>query len=667
MAAFIIISTDNRLHYLVDGIMECRPLNPTVSVSISTGKIVQSESEYIYKYTIEGENNESKEEQPFGKLVANQLAQFRSAHSISPGIVNIFFLENPSTQEESERNKEWLTEIESVYAKHDKSFCVYRILFTYNHERPTDVCDQIDFAVLNDLLKEHRDVANCKSSSFDKFLFYIDNQKSDAAALCQKREEHNLKMPRFLLDFMMLVSNNNDAYGVRSAITSPNCLSKCFSVGFAESMYYYPDVERYYIHADLRDTYAHILTTVDEKVDEQGKEAMNIEKYPFGLRSRMERLKKIYESVPYSENIDDYPESMDKHIDDCIKTLKDMLMVKREAEIEEVDGKEPDCPEYIDRSAIYEELNAATLEQREEIESRLSEQYEKLVAFSKTKAFMDFVQEQECTISADSELPPNTANIEQSAPSRVGCLGRLMFWKKQNSSKDVPPPITPPTTEAKLTEYIKNIRKWLEHKDCYKKFYYEIANIEEKYQNEKKYCEEFVLTTHTNHYFPLIHKEKLKQAQQDSFPYRLEKHISEWRKKPQQTLANLVGLTKEASKKYTKESFAFIDWESPMSFVQDLSSSDAMADICNQLQKKSSPLVNYSQISEFHEDKVTRILYSDRPCFESEDFPAMRPKLDNGNTVSARYSTHIVSKICMMQFLPMDESILDGLTDLKEM
>ena len=40
--------------------------------------------------------------------------------------------------------------------------------------------------------------------------------------------------------------------------------------------------------------------------------------------------------------------------------------------------------------------------------------------------------------------------------------------------------------------------------------------------------------------------------------------------------------------------------------------------------------------------------------------------LDNGNEITAHFSSHIASKICMMQFLPMDEKILSNLVDLQD-
>lgn len=666
MASFIIISSDNRLHHLVDGIIACRPLNPDVSPNISTGKITKSNDGYTYEYTIYGKSSTSKKEKSFADLLSNQLAQFRTAYSTSSETINIFFLENPFVEGCYEKVESWLEGFEEVYKKgHDTNFCVYRILFTYDHDNPTDVWAQVDHSILSDLLKEHTEISNGDSLSFDRFLFYIDNQKSDASALCMNKEEHDLKMPRFLIDFMMLASNSTDAYGVRSGITSPTSHTRCFSVGFAESMYYYPDVERFYTHADLRDTYERILTTNDEKDGELGKEMMEIEKYPLGLCSRQKRLEKIYKDISYLENIKDYPESVDKHIDDSIKELEDMLKAEREKELEEAPEKEPDCPEYINRSMIYEKLDIIISDKKEDIVNNLAEQYEKLVAFSKTQTFMDFVNEREEFLQMADSAPLNEQVRTEYEPSHAGCLGRLLFWKKSNSIDDAPQALTASSDKIKLTDHIKNISKWLGEKKQYIKFCDEIAQIEKKFDEERSYCEDFILTEHINHYFPLIHLERLRQAQRKSFTNRMEEYICKWKEEAQPTLTSLVKLVEEGAKKYARENFAFIDWSSPMPFAKDISSPDIMADICNQLQKKSCPFVNYNQISEFHEDKVTRVLYSDRPDFCTVEFPAMRHLLDKSSAISAIHSKHITSKICMMQFLPMDTGIIESLVDLK--
>ena len=95
MAVFIVISADDRLHYLVDGIKKCHSLNPD-DASFYTGKIIKTEKGYIYDYTISGLGDSKKSADSFRNMLLNQLAQIRSEYSISVNdLVNIFFLENP--------------------------------------------------------------------------------------------------------------------------------------------------------------------------------------------------------------------------------------------------------------------------------------------------------------------------------------------------------------------------------------------------------------------------------------------------------------------------------------------------------------------------------------------------------------------------------------------
>ena len=115
MAAFIVISADNRLHYLVDGIENCRPLNPDVSTNISTGKITKSDTGYIYEYTIHGEGLRGDGAKSFSNLLANQLAAFRLAYNIQQDeVVNIFLLENPLTENDLAESESWIEEFDKV-------------------------------------------------------------------------------------------------------------------------------------------------------------------------------------------------------------------------------------------------------------------------------------------------------------------------------------------------------------------------------------------------------------------------------------------------------------------------------------------------------------------------------------------------------------------------
>lgn len=96
MAAFIVISTDNKLHDLVDDIEKCRPRNPHVETYISTGKIIRTESgEYTYRYTIAGEVEKNEVKVSLADLLSNQLARFRKVCCISKAEpVNVFLAEN---------------------------------------------------------------------------------------------------------------------------------------------------------------------------------------------------------------------------------------------------------------------------------------------------------------------------------------------------------------------------------------------------------------------------------------------------------------------------------------------------------------------------------------------------------------------------------------------
>ena len=219
MTAFIVISADNRLHYLVDGIEKCRPLNKNVSAEISTGKITKSDSGYVYEYKIHGDGCTGEGARSFSDLISNQLAAVRLAYSIPQDeLVNIFFLENPLTEEDLEQSESWIEDFHAVYRAgqgHDTNFCLFRIVFTYDLDKPSDVSTQIDVTALRRLLENHQksisvNVGEVENSFFERYLFYIDNQKSDAAALCLRKSEHDLKMPRILIDFMLLAYSCSD-------------------------------------------------------------------------------------------------------------------------------------------------------------------------------------------------------------------------------------------------------------------------------------------------------------------------------------------------------------------------------------------------------------------------------------------------------------------------
>lgn len=396
-------------------------------------------------------------------LLSNQFASFRKVCSISKNdLVNVFLLENPLSKDDLKQDEQWLSEFKDVYKEgqgKDTGFRLFRVLFTYDVDNATDVCSQMDATQLKGIIETHHNVIkniNDGERMFDQFLFYIDNQNSDAAALCLTQKEHNLILPRYLADIMMLISNTQDSYGVINAITNTSvCSTRCFSVGYAESMYYYPDVERYIISADQKNLLHECLYTEDNEVNNVDKKVMDVSKYPFGLLKRKKRLGEFYRDVPFSENIENYPQSADKIIDDNIIILKNLIEAKRKEEFNDFEHSEvvekirkeiesykqqmdalisdntiddeehkkkqevaesklkqakillkdmynkfqPKCPEYLNRMSIYRSLFLINEEQKESIGKTKSENYKRLLDYVCSEDFLKFVEREETNSS----------------------------------------------------------------------------------------------------------------------------------------------------------------------------------------------------------------------------------------------------------------------------
>ena len=726
MASFIVISTNDRLHFLVDSIKECCPPNPEVRTNISTGKILKTEQGFVYEYTILGEESKSDQSQELSYWLTNQIAQFRLVNSIpNDNLINIFLLENPITDEEFCEAKMWISAFDDVYKKgHDKSFRVYRMLFTYDLNNPSDVKKQVPSFDISEILYSHKQCVENNSSLFERYIFYIDNQKSDSAAFCIDKKEHDLKLPRLLTDFMMLSTNYADAYGIQAAISPPDINTKCFSLGFGESMYYYPDVERYYLHGDTRDMYDFILNTEDETFPDLSVKIMNIDKYPFGLKKRLKRLSEIYEDVPYSEAIDNYPLSSDFAICKSLSFLEDLLKEERDREFEQffnsptyikqkqvvdsiqeklnnsgeedlrtendiVDQKvelskqfeeekgkltkmvadfKPVCPLFIDRSMIYDSILLVEDEEKEKIEQSQCALYQDLLHFVISKQFIEFVKNTEKDREDKDSVPVLNKVREEALSSRSGCLlSSLFFWKrnKQYSNDEDQVNVAQEEKEVSLIKYIDTIKTNLRSKSEFNKFKERKRFLESELKKEENVCNSYKLTDHLNHFYHLINLDKLKEIQKESFGERRLKVVEKWNDDNSHTLNSLLEITKEYARQHTKKKYSYINWECPFPFVSEISKESTLPLICNQLQRRSAPLVNYNLNLEKYDNRIIRIVFSDIPSFE-EEIQEIKNRLDNGNEITAHFSSHIASKICMMQFLPMDEKILSNLVDLQD-
>lgn len=729
MAAFIVISTSNRLHYLVDGVEKCRPLNPSVETHISTGKISLESEGYFYHYRVAEKESDDETKVDFCNLLSNQLAEFRKECSISKEqSVNIFLLENPLSEEDYRQDEMWLAEFDKVYGKghgSDTGFRLFRVLFTYDIEKPKDVRRQIEPNLLKEILDKNKKLQNSRndgeSNTLEQFIFYIDNQNSDAAALCLDKKDQDLKMPRYLLDFMMLVSNPADSYGVFDAITSTESFTKCFAVGYAESMYYFKDVERYFREADQRDLLDKFLNWEDETEINVCEDMMDVSKHPFGLKKRKENLSKKYVDVPFDKNIEEeeYSDSADKSINDYLMKLRDKLISERQEEFEKFEQSEKaieikgdidkyksllsevkmaegenmeqfnsrlsqlkcqikdaesklqkmrndfvKCPEFIDRKAIYEKFRCVKGKAKDQDASH----YWNLVNYICSEDFFHYVKGEDDIEHKDSQpLQGNQSDVNENN-NKKGCLGWLCFWKRTpatninnigdgQSIKD-----SLASSKEDYVSCIEKIKELLDLKQDYQNFIKEIERIEEQYSESQKVCDDFKLTVHSNSCYPLINIEDLKSTQKEDFKSIFDKCYKEWLKKGTPTKSLLESLVKEESKRNVMR-YSYIDWNNRFSFIQELPKDSLMPKLCNKLEEMSTPFVNYNITTEIAEDRVVKSLYSDIPTIV-DDFKEIKSKLNNGNAITPYCSSHIVSKLCMMQFLPMDDKVLENLVDL---
>lgn len=738
MAAFIVISTDNKLHDLVDDIEKCRPRNPHVETYISTGKIIRTESgEYTYRYTIAGEVEKNEEKVSLADLLSNQLARFRKVCCISKAEpVNVFLLGNPLNEGELKQELHWLSEFESIYEEgqgKDTGFRLFRILFTYDVAKPTNVCTQMRTSLLKEILDTHRssvdDVNQGVKKMFNQFIFYIDNQNSDAAALCLSKEDHNLMLPRYLVDVMMLISNPNDSYGVINSITNASCSTRCFSIGYAECMYYYPDVERYLVNADQKALLYECLFGEDEVFDEEGKKVMDVDKFPFGLLKRKKRLEEIYSDVPFSEDIRNYPLSVDKAIDDKLILLKDYLEAKRQEDFEEFEHsdeiveKEKELALYedqrdalindkalteeefrkksneisekikqikrsleekrmafrqqccfcIDRKLMYQNLCVVNNDYNNEGVQKDSTDYKKTLDYVCSKEFLDYVKKYELdSVEEQDEHKGDTSVSAGSIAShnRKGCLGWMFFWVKDKENfSEIPVENEKANQENRLgsiaaSKVIVEIKEMLNLKRCYAKFADDVARVNASYSAKKRVCDEFKLTAHSNSCCPLIDLVKLQKLQRETYKKRFEECQKEWKETEEKTLESLKSIMKEKSLAYA-DSYSFVDWDQPFPFVKTLSVMEDLPKVCNRLQALAAPFVNYNLTTAEKENRVVLALYTDMPTID-EDFKKMKGFLNNGTAISVYRSSHIESKICMMQFLPMDDEVLENLVDLQD-
>ncbi len=700
MSAFIVISVKDSLNWIVDGIINSRPHNPIAKTCISIGKIKKEDNDkYLYEYTtfskhVGGANNDKTikntgESDIPRNLFKNQIAQFLNVCENDGGQINIFLLDNPTTDEDFAQST-WITEeIRAVYESHCvTNFQLTRVLFSYQIDRPADVTRQVSGMILRDIqaldLKENDD--------FVTRILFIDNQNRNGAAICLDKEGHDIMLPRMLCDLMMLLSNKNDSYNTTTAITGNTGM---FAVGYSECMYYQDDIFRYYSLAGQNDLLSHILYNKNDCT------SLDYEREPFGLNDRVHRLAPKYEPVPFNSDINDATTSVDKTIDDILISLKDdITKCKEEAlnkaaekdrlatekarkerlEIAKDGGEGSETPEMeVKHEVDSEELSkrkgcnffarifhpkkkdiAPRVVQEDDTDPRVANITITAETDKVKKEYPDFISrkaiyeqyllEKEGDESVDSQL------FNDSVKSYYALIGFIQsrqfkqYLKDANAKED--------HIWKALIKRIDSINLLNEERIRYSQLKTKVNDIKQDLELSQKAIKEFRLTTHCSSVDNLIDIDKLKEVHDEGKETRIKGIVKRWNERSEET-RSLNSIKDDLAEivKWEVFGFYYIKWEKPFEFIKDID----ISNVCKHLKKKSQPFVNTYTLSPNADNLTSFCLYTDNPDWK-EAITNGKANL-NPSQISVTLSNHICSKICMFQFLQMSHELIDGLVD----
>lgn len=647
MSDFLIISFKQRLNWIVDGIKDNLPRNPDIPVNFSYGKIKKNdEDRYSYEYlsysSVSTESDKLPQEEADSprNLFNNQIGQFRTISSLGDNNLNIFCLDNPLNEEDTAESQWLLDELKALYdSRRQTNFQIIRIVFSYDLNDPENLNLQASTKILKEIIKS--------SSSTDLMIrtCYIDNQNLSGAAVALNKYHHDLLIPRMLGDFMMLMSTSNDKYNTFSAITGNRDI---FSLGYAESMYYFYDIKRFYEIAHRKK----LLEKINNDINEE--ESLNYDKKPFGLKDRIARLEKQFIDIPFYENISIFPASADYNINEIIKSLKPYLSkyITKLRNLENENILKDHKYKYIDREEIFEyyELDKDSL-------SENVKYYQDLLDLALSKDFRIFLKD---ILDKQEDSTQFTSQSKQ-FETNSGCNPFSIFFKKKKKSVPLEEIVKSENVKSHLDwKIIKKLETLLEEKHKFKLLQSKQTEIEGEIKNLESSLKKFKFTSHSK----TIDKDNISDLNQlqkyHDDNMSLDQIIRRWNQRMENN-KNLATLLGEDLKTLTSEDcnkLQFINWDETFPFIKNL---DLKVE-CENLKKQSVPFVRLFVLPETALNLITYNIYSDNKKWIDE-IKKDTFELSDKKLISAINSSHIASKICMFQFLQMTPEVVEGIVD----
>ncbi|MCM1502074.1 MAG: hypothetical protein NC115_05340 [Bacteroidales bacterium] len=691
MSAFIVISLKDSLHWIVDGIEECRPHNTAVLTCISTGKIIKKDEKcYIYEYSVfskhnQGDNgritNKEESETP-ANLFNNQIAQFLKVSNNTGEQFNVFLLDNPLSANDFQQSQWLMGELRSIYETHKcTNFQIVHVLFSYDVESPGNVNSHVPKMILENLL----DQTGTNKISLPYKTLYVDNQNRYGSALSVDKEGHDRMMPRMLCDLMMLMSNEDDSYNTENAT---NAATGIFAVGYSECMYYHDDVFRYYYLAGERDLVEYLLKDVNDEL------SLDYEKYPAGLENRQKKLSKIYEEVSLKEDIDKFPDSIDKKINDIIIAFKDEVVSAKETAIVEAQKKDVELTKIARQNRLKELATQDFKENGEGIGEEPSVEISDTVQiplderkgcnlfarlFHKRtieepvdprvadiciteesdkvgNEFPDFIDRKMIYDDYSTSIEDDEERNESLRCNEAAYRKLLSFIQSKVFIEYLKSKYTDKSTLKDLIGRIKSIADYYAQRQDYLRLQGRIKELSELLKKKNAELKDFKLTSHCTSVENLIDFEKLRDYFSSTKKERCERVLAKWNERKERELLSEI-LTENI--KWELLDFYYVKWNRPFAFINNLENDVDLKRVCDGLMTQSVPFVNIYSLPAIAVNMTYSFFYTDNKNW-TERIQNDNIGLKNINII---YSTHICSKICMFQFLPMDYEMVNGLVD----
>lgn len=692
--SFIVISANKRLNYLVDSINECCSLNNT-HINISTATI--SDNWYHYKLPNSSDKGNT-DPKSLQNLLANQIARFRNVYNLNDSdYINIFLLENPQTESDVDIEKYWIECFNTIYNNGTiTKFNLFRIILSYNVEDPGDVAFKIDSQILKQIINEHKEQA-LQSQHFNQYMLYIDNQTIGNAATFLDKKDHELCISRFLLDFMSFVSAGE------INLTDLALPYNLLSAGFAEYMYYYPDIKDFFLANYKRELYKLLFEGTFTSAAISENPEFNIDINPTELKKRSELYKQNFGNVPFDEDINLYPSNVDYDIDCKIRQIKThlekLLAEKRDKylgsqeiidinheinslqnslltpgnvsskikeDIKSLEKKRSElikknCPEYIDRIEIYTQLLQKQRNNNFNKDSFISDKKEQY------KRLLDYI----CSTEFNGQITAINNKQAQKPEKKKECfLKRFWNWLFPNKNDDEEESTIQHHT-ANYNDIQSAILKILNLKEEYRTFANRISELERKFKDLQDYVKSFKLTEHSHSVSSIIDINKLKKAFCDTNKVHdiIQNYLQKNEKK--RILSDLVADIEICSDEKSRQ-YMTLYWTSINEFVADnVRDTYNLSFVINQLLKKSSPFVNYNYTENIANNDRNIFIFSDI----SDDsgnlsildfYNICKNDITKGSSISPKKTEYATYKICMMQIIPFTDDIINNLTDLQE-